>query len=145
MKQVIASAAVAAVVCVLAFAIEEAVERDESAIEASVDGNDDVAAAVARAGGAASLRSLSYTAEPPEDSWVNGARQSGPDDRLLSDADNSVCFLTKVEISGIRSPEDRGVCRIAVDEFTGFWKVTAEVPEGSQSEIRCNARCLVWE
>lgn len=142
MKQLIASAAVAAVVCVLAFAIEEAVERDESAVEASLDGSDEVAAAVARVGGAASL---SYTVEPTEDSWVNGARQSGPDDRLLSDADNSVCFLTKVEISGIRSPEDRGICRIAVDEFTGFWKVTAEVPEGSQSEIRCNARCLVWE
>ena len=142
MKQVIASAAVAAVVCVLAFAIEEAVERDESAVEASVEGDDDVAAAVARAGGAARLR---YTVEPTEDSWVNGARQSGPDDRLLSDADSSVCFLTKVEFSGIRTPEDRGICRIAVDEFTGFWKVTAEVPEGSQSEIRCNARCLVWE
>jgi hypothetical protein len=141
-KQVILSAAVAAVVCVLAFTIEEAVERDESSVEASLEGNDEVAAAVARAGGAAGL---SYTIEPPEDSWVNGARQSGPDDRLLSDADNSVCFLTKVEISGIRSPEDRGICRIAVDDFTGFWKVTAEVPEGSQSEMRCNARCLVWE
>ena len=142
MKQVITSAAVAAVICLLAFAIEEAVERDESAVAVSVDGNDEVAAAVARAGGAASFR---YSAEPPEDSWVNGARQSGPDDRLLSDADSSVCFLTKVEIGGIRSPEDRGICRIAVDDFTGFWKVTAEVPEGSQSEIRCNARCLVWE
>jgi hypothetical protein len=140
MKQVIVSAAVAAVVCVLAFAIEEAVERDDLTIEDSVD--DEVAVAIDRPGGPASLR---YTAEPPEDSWVSGARQSGPDDRLLSDADNSVCFLTKVEVGGIRSPEDRGSCRIAVDEFTGFWKVTAEVPEGSQSEIRCNARCLVWE
>jgi len=140
MKQVIVSAAVAAVVCVLAFAIEEVVERDESAIEDAVDG--DVTVGIDRPGGAASL---SYTVEPPEDSWVSGERQSGPDDRLLSDADNSVCFLTKVEISGIRSPEDRGICRVAVDDFTGFWKVTAEVPEGSQSEMRCNARCLVWE
>ena len=140
MKQVIVSAAVAAVVCVLAFAIEEVVERDESAIGDSLDG--DVEVAIERPGGVASL---SYTVEPPEDSWVSGERQSGPDDRLLSDADNSVCFLTKVEISGIRSQEDRGICRVAVDDFTGFWKVTAEVPEGSQSEIRCNARCLVWE
>ena len=140
MKQVVVSAAVAAVVCVLAFAIEEVVERDEPAIEDSVGG--DVAVAVDRPGGAARLR---YTVEPTEDSWVSGARQSGPDDRLLSDADSSVCFLTKVEFSGISSPEDRGICRVAVDDFTGFWKVTAEVPEGSQSEIRCNARCLVWE
>lgn len=140
MKQVVAIAAFAAFFLALALAIMEVVERDESAIGDSADG--DVTVGIDRPGGAASL---SYTAEPPEDSWVSGARQSGPDDRLLSDADNSVCFLTKVEISGIRSPEDRGICRIAVDEFTGFWKVTAEVPEGSQSEIRCNARCLVWE
>ncbi len=140
MKQIVVSAIVAAVVCVLALAIEDFLEGDDVPIGEYV--NYQIEAALDRAGGATGLR---YTDEPPEDSWVSGARQSGPDDRLLSDADNSVCFLTKVEFSGIRSPEDRGICRIAVDEFTGFWKVTAEVPEGSQSEIRCNARCIEWE
>lgn len=88
---------------------------------------------------------LRYTVEPAEDSWVNGARSYGADDRMLSDAESSVCFLTKVEVAGFQGPDDTGACRVEVDEFTGFWKVTADVPEGSSAEIRCNARCLTWE
>jgi hypothetical protein len=89
--------------------------------------------------------SLRYTDEPAEDSWVDGARAAGADDRALSDASSSICFLTKIEIKGFQRPEDSGTCRMAVDEFTGFWQVSADVPEGSQAAIRCNARCLVWE
>jgi hypothetical protein len=124
MKQAVISAGVAAVVCVAGFVLEDRLDDD-----------DDVRVPL----------TLSYTVEPTEDSWVDGARSTGADDRLLSDAGNSICFLTKVEISGIQGPDDSGMCRIAVDDFTGFWKVTADVPEGSRSGIRCNARCLVWQ
>jgi hypothetical protein len=102
-------------------------------------------ATAADAAGSLGPLSLRYTVEPTEDSWVNGSRGPGTDDRALSSAANSICFLTKIEIKGFQGPEDSGVCRIAVDDFTGFWQVTADVPEGSRSEVRCNARCLVWE
>ena len=140
MKQILISAIVATVVVVLAFVVEERFDDDgDEAIGASTE---TAAVDIVDIPAAISLR---YTVEPSEDSWVAGARSAGADDRMLSDSENSICFLTKVEVAGIQSPEDRGSCRIAVDDFTGFWKVTAEVPEGSQSEIRCNARCLVWE
>ena len=125
MKQTVISACVAAAVCVAAFVLEDRLDDDDDAALVPL--------------------TLSYTVEPTEDSWVDGARSTGADDRLLSDAGHSICFLTKVEVSGIQSPEDTGTCRIAVDDFTGFWKVTADVPEGSRAEMRCNARCLVWE
>jgi hypothetical protein len=140
MKQVLISTIVATVVVMLAFVVEERFDDDgDEGVGASTG-----AAAVDTVDIPASI-SLSYTVEPPEDSWVAGARSTGADDRMLSDSQNSICFLTKVEVAAIQSPEDRGSCRIAVDDFTGFWKVTAEVPEGSQSEIRCNARCLAWD
>ena len=131
MKGVLTSAVVAALVCVGAFLIEDRLDAGPS-----FDGG---------AGNASSGPALRYTAEPTEDSWVNGARSTGADDRMLSDPESSICFLTKIEISGFQSAEDTGTCRIAVDDFTGFWKVVAEVPEGSRSEIRCNARCITWE
>jgi hypothetical protein len=108
--------------------------------------DDDTAAATAE--GPASSRapiSLRYTDEPAEDSWVDGSRAAGVDERVLSSAANSICYLTKIEVKRFQGPEDSGACRIAVDDFTGFWRVTADVPEGSRSEIRCNARCLTWE
>ena len=134
MKQILVSAFVAAVVCAGFFLVEERFDDDDTA--------------AATAEGIAGLRapiSLSYTVEPAEDSWVDGSRAAGADDRVLSSAANSICFLTKVEIKRFQGPEDSGTCRVAVDDFTGFWQVTADVPEGSRSEIRCNARCLVWE
>jgi hypothetical protein len=131
-RQILISAFVAAAVCVGLFAVLARFDADDTAV----------------ADGPASPRapiSLRYTAEPAEDSWVNGARAAGADDRVLSSAANSICFLTKIEVKGFQGPEDSGTCRIAVDDFTGFWQVTADVPEGSRSEIRCNARCLTWE
>jgi len=88
---------------------------------------------------------LRYTDELVEDGWVNGARTAGADLKPLESADHSICFLTKVEIKGIQGPEDANSCRIGIDDFTGYWQVTAEVAEGGKSEVRCNARCLVWE
>jgi hypothetical protein len=88
---------------------------------------------------------LSYTAAPDEDGWVDGSRGAGADHRSLAPAANSICFLTKVEIQGIRAPEDSNMCSIDVDEFTGYWQLTAEVGEGGHSQVRCNARCLTWK
>ena len=86
---------------------------------------------------------LRYTDELVEDGWV--ARAPGADEKPLERASNSICFLTKIEIKGIEGPEDANSCAIGIDEFTGFWQLTAAVGEGGRSEIRCNARCLVWE
>ena len=133
MKQTLISAAVAAVVCAGAFLLEDRFDHDDATVAADA------------AAGSRGPISLRYTVEPTEDSWVSGARGAGVDDRALSDAANSICFLTKLEIKGFQGPDDTGTCRIAVDDFTGFWQVTADVPEGSQAGIRCNARCLVWE
>jgi len=143
MKQVAVSAVTAAIVCLIAFGVDEWLDADED--ETVPAASADVAAADPAAAFAPATAPLAFTVEPAEDSWVNGARGPGADDRMLSDADHSICFLTKVEVSGIQGPEDRGTCRIDIDDFTGFWKVTADVPEGSRSEIRCNARCLEWE
>jgi len=133
MKEALIGALVATVVCVGAFLLEERFDDD---------GAQTVTAEAAASRAPVSLR---YTDEPAEDSWVNGARAAGADDRSLSNASNSICFLTKIEIKGVQGPDDSGTCRIAVDGFTGFWQVTADVPEGSRAEVRCNARCLVWE
>ena len=132
MRQTLISAFVAAAVCVGLFVVEDRFGADDTA---AADG-------LSSPRGPISLR---YTAEPAEDSWVNGSRAAGADDRVLSSAASSICFLTKIEVKGFQGPEDSGTCRIAVDDFTGFWQVTADVPEGSRSEIRCNARCLTWE
>jgi len=88
---------------------------------------------------------LSVTEELIEDGWVDGARAPGADHKPLAAAATSICYLTKVEIKGVQGPEDANSCSIGVDEFTGFWQVTAAVAEGGKSHVRCNARCLVWE
>lgn len=80
-----------------------------------------------------------------EDTWVNATRTAGSDLRTLTDASTSMCFLSKVEISGIQGPDDSNSCAIEIDEFTGFWQLIATVGEGGRSEVRCNARCLTWE
>lgn len=134
MREALIGALVATIVCVGAFLIEERFDDDDAqAVTAS------------EVAGSRAPISLHSTDEPTEDSWIDGARASGADDRVLSNASNSICFLTKIEVKGFQGPEDSGTCRVAVDGFTGFWQVTADVPEGSRAEIRCNARCLVWE
>jgi hypothetical protein len=134
MRQTLISALVAAAVCAGAFVIEDRFDDDDAS-----------AARADEAAGSRAPVSLRYTVEPAEDSWVDGARAAGADDRVLSSAENSICFLTKIEVKGFQGPEDSGTCRIVVDDFTGFWQVTADVPEGSRAEVRCNARCLVWD
>ena len=86
---------------------------------------------------------LRYTDELVEDGWV--ARAPGADEKPLERASNSICYLTKIELKGIQAPEDANSCAIGIDEFTGFWQLTAAVGDGGRSEVRCNARCLVWE
>jgi len=134
MREALIGALVATTVCVGAFLIEERFDDDDARTAAAGD-----------AAGSRAPISFRYTDEPTEDSWVAGARAAGADDRSLSSASNSICFLTKIEVKGFQDPKDSGTCRVAVDGFTGFWQVTADVPEGSRAEIRCNARCLVWE
>jgi hypothetical protein len=134
MREALIGAVAATIVWVGVFLLLERFDADDAQTVTAVD------AAASR--GPLSLR---YTDEPAEDSWVDGTRAFGADDRSLSSAANSLCFLTKIEVKGFQGPEDSATCRTAVDDFTGFWQVTADVPEGSRAAIRCNARCLVWE
>jgi hypothetical protein len=85
------------------------------------------------------------TEELIEDGWVDATRAAGEDLKPLEHSANSICFLTKIEIKGVQGPEDANSCAIGIDEFTGYWQVTAAVAEGGHSQVRCNARCLVWE
>lgn len=88
---------------------------------------------------------LSVTDALPEDVWLDGSRQSGDDHRILSSAETSICFITKIDVRGVDSGDDAYSCAIEVDEFTGFWDLIVSVDEGSQASVRCNARCLTWE
>jgi hypothetical protein len=106
------------------------------------DGARENAATSEPAGRAPTFR---VTDELIEDGWVDATRAAGADQKPLEHAANSICFLTKIEIKGVQGPEDANSCAIGVDEFTGYWQVTAEVAEGGHSQVRCNARCLVWE
>jgi hypothetical protein len=128
----------AALVAVVAIGVWEVVDIRSGIVGEDSDDRRGDADSVAPLG-------LRYTEELIEDGWVNGARTPGADLKPLAHSANSICFLTKVEIKGIQGPEDANSCSIGIDEFTGFWQVTAAVAEGGQSEVRCNARCLVWE
>jgi hypothetical protein len=152
-KQIMISAAVAAVVCGFAFWLDDRFDDEVDVAEAGADSGAAVPGAgqPASAGGnAASIPAAQAAARPAlsitdaliEDTWVNGARQPGSDRRTLTSAADSVCYLTKVEISGVQGPEDSSSCSIEVDDFTGFWELVATSDEGSRSEIRCNARCF---
>ena len=124
MKQAFVSAVVAALVSIGAWQVMNA-----------RSGAEPVAAAAAPV--------LRVTEELIEDGWV--ARAPGADAKPLAPAASSICYLTKIEIKGVRGPEDANSCAIGIDDFTGYWQVTAGVGEGGQSEVRCNARCLVWD
>ncbi|HEY7671183.1 MAG TPA: hypothetical protein VIC71_03115 [Gammaproteobacteria bacterium] len=101
--------------------------------------------AAATSAGPVRAPAFRVTDELIEDGWVDATRAAGADQKPLEHSANSICFLTKIEIKGIQSPEDANSCTIGIDEFTGYWQVTAEVAEGGHSAVRCNARCLVWE
>jgi len=81
----------------------------------------------------------------PEDVWLDGSRGPGDDHRILTSSENSVCFITKIDVRGIASPEDGYSCSMEIDDFTGFWDLVVAIEEGSQANVRCNARCLTWE
>ena len=148
MKQILIGAVVAAVVTLVTLRVGQRVEgfsggAGQAAVSAPAAASNAGAAPAALP--AAAPPALRYTEALVEDGWVNGARTAGEDNKPLEHADNSICFLTKVELRGIQGPGDANSCRIEIDDFTGFWEVIAEVEEGGQSEVRCNARCLVWE
>jgi hypothetical protein len=88
---------------------------------------------------------LSVTDALTEDVWIDGSRGPGDDHRILTSVENSVCFITKIDVRGISSPDDAYACSMEVDDFTGFWDLVVTVEEGSQASVRCNARCLSWE
>lgn len=95
--------------------------------------------------------SIRYTEPSEQDAWVAGTRRGGEqrlgyenDEKPLVEADNSVCFLTKVEIEGQDSLDDKTGCYIALDDFTNIWTVNAEKAEGSNASVACNARCITW-
>ena len=141
MKQFFASVLIAAVVSGLVVQAYRLSDMGSDAGSSSVTPAAQDRVEAARSAGL----SLTYTDALVEDVWVNGARTAGDDHRVLTDADNSICFVTKIEIKGIQGPEDSSSCAMQIDDFTGFWDLVATVEEGGQSEIRCNARCLVWE
>ena len=129
MKQIL----ICALVAIAVVGIWEVVEVEGDADE------------IVATGPAPTAPALRYTDELIEDGWVSAARGAGADLKPLEHASNSICFLTKIEIKGVQGPEDANSCSIDIDEFTGYWQVTAAVAEGGKSEVRCNARCLVWE
>jgi hypothetical protein len=135
-KQLLTCAAVAAAVSVIVWQI-------------ATDGRFTVADAAREGSGTSEVAvrapSFRVTEELIEDGWVDATRAAGADHKPLEHSANSICFLTKIEIKGVQGPEDANSCTIGVDEFTGYWQVTAEVAEGGHSAVRCNARCLVWE
>ena len=135
MKQVLISAVVAAIV---SFAVLQV-----DAYYAAAPG-DPTPAEPTEAVAPAASPAWHVTEALVEDGWVDAARTAGADHKPLAHAENSICYLTKVEIKGIQSAADANSCSIGIDDFTGFWQVTAEVEEGGSSEVRCNARCLVW-
>ena len=142
MKSALISVIIAAAVTGAVLWVEDVFDRDD-ALPPGVETSQPT---VGRAQPAAvASAALEYTDELPEDVWVDGARTPGSDRRSLADAASSICFITKIEIGGVQGSEDTQSCVIAIDDFTGYWELIATVEEGGRSEVRCNARCLVWE
>ena len=137
MKQTVLTIVTAALVSVGVIWLEELLEPADDARPA---------AAAEPSAAALDLASLLNISDAlVEDTWVNASRQAGSDQRTLTNAAHSICYLTKIEISGIQSAADHNACAIEVDDFTGFWQLIGSVEEGGVSEVRCNARCLSWE
>jgi len=137
MKTAVISALVASFICALALGFKEMLERDnDSDVDYAVVARDPAPAP------SNAVVQLQFADALIEDVWVNAARQPGSDRRTLTSAADSVCYLTKVEISGIQGPEDSSSCAIEIDDFTSFWQLVATADEGGRSEIRCNARCF---
>ena len=144
MKEVLISAAVAAVVSLIVVQVadmdddEEEVELDVGQLAAQVAGSEVIAERL-------QSTTVSAGVEPEIAAWVRINSGEGADIKTLANADNSVCFITHMKVGGFQTPEDDGACTVSLDDFTGFWQVTASVEDGSQAEVWCNARCVVWE
>ena len=92
------------------------------------------------------IKQLSVSMEPAAAAWIRlNTGMESSEQKILANAANSACFLTHVEINGIQSAQDKNSCSITLDDFTGYWQVNASIGEGTQSELYCNARCVVWE
>ena len=94
---------------------------------------------------------LNVTQKHSEDAWLAGLGAAGkprpgPADDLksLAPAENTVCFLTDMEVQHISDPSDQLACRVTVDEFTGYWELHATQGDGTDASVRCNAMCLSW-
>ncbi|MGD8324930.1 MAG: hypothetical protein PVF50_11250 [Gammaproteobacteria bacterium] len=133
MRHVVVSALVAAVVTGIVLALFPSGSADDSMDVTTIP-----------AAPPAGLR-LTVSDALPEDVWLDGARQAGDDHRILTSADNSICFITRIDVRGIAAPDDAFACSMEIDDFTGFWDLVVSVEEGSQANVRCNARCLTWE
>jgi hypothetical protein len=97
-------------------------------------------------------KALGYTEESEEDAWLAGTAQDGSprpgpadDEKQLADAAKAACYLTKVEFQGMNDLNDQTACRIAIDEFTGWWTLHAVQGDGTDASVRCNARCVEWK
>jgi hypothetical protein len=138
MKQALISAAVAAVVAVVAIQFGSPGGRNVDQIAEELAGHEAMVNAF-------SPTVLSFDVDNVEDSIVDGTRYTGVYSKLLVDAENSVCYLTKVAFKAMQGPQDSNICSVEIDAFTNHWQVSATVEEGATSEARCNASCLVWE
>ena len=147
----IAAALIASALTVLFAGQRQGGDGEELArIQAQVG---EIAARISAGGGApGSPRVLTFIGESDQDAWLSGTNRDGSprpgpadDQKPLTDASNSLCFLTKVQIEGMNGPEDMAACSIAVDEFTNWWQVHAIQGDGTDASVSCNARCVVWE
>jgi hypothetical protein len=99
MKNLLISALVAAVVSLVVLTLRD---RQEIAIEQPGPMAGDIIA-TSPVGPV-----LSYTDALIEDTWVNAGRTAGSDRRTLTSAASSVCYLTKIQISGIQTSRVSG-------------------------------------
>jgi hypothetical protein len=147
---VIAATAVVATLLTLRFAPQDA-GPEQSAVEqlsahiAAHESDDS-----GDAGG--TTPGFTITEELEQDAWLRGMSRDGSprpgpadDAKPLANSSNSICFLTKVEFTGLGDQEDTTSCKITIDDFTGWWQVNAIQADGTDASVACNARCLIWE
>ena len=138
MKQALLSAIVAAVVAVVVILIAGGAGGDVDRLADELSNHEALVTKF-------SPTVLSFTVDNVEDSIVDGTRYTGVYSKLLVSAENSICYLTKVQFKAMQGPDDSNICSVEIDEFTGHWQVNATIEEGSVSEARCNAGCLIWD
>jgi hypothetical protein len=142
----------AAVVALLTTLVTLQFAGNEASTQVSAAAGSDVVPA-AQSTQQAALAKPGFVVTPKysEDAWLagigaDGKPRPGPADDLksLAPAENTVCFLTDMEIQHVSDPGDQLACRVTVDEFTGFWELHAIQGDGTDASVRCNAMCLSW-